>query len=170
MTTARVLDEYCDAWRAGDLARLIGSYHDEFTLHYFGESPLAGTHRGKASALAALGEATRRSGRQLVEIVDVLAGHEPGAIVAIARVGPSGETAGLRRVLSTACATASSSNAGSTTRTSDSRSAVVGRLRPLASPGGGEGAGRLPRGTETRAPGTSGSRSDRSTRRARPAL
>lgn len=99
MTTARVLDEYCDAWRAGDLARLFGSYHDEFTLHYFGESPLAGTHRGKASALAALGEATRRSGRQLVEIVDVLAGRELGAIVAIERVGTSGETTDIRRVL-----------------------------------------------------------------------
>ena len=99
MSIARVLDEYCDAWRAGDLARLFGSYHDEFTLHYFGESPLAGTHRGKASALAALGEATRRSGRQLVEIVDVLAGRELGAIVAIERVGASGETTDIRRVL-----------------------------------------------------------------------
>ena len=98
MTTARVLDEYCDAWRAGDLARLIGSYHDEFTLHYFGESPLAGTHRGKASALAALGEATRRSGRQLVEIVDAGRPRARG-IVAIERVGTSGETTDIRRVL-----------------------------------------------------------------------
>jgi hypothetical protein len=54
---------------------------------------------GKASALAALGEATRRSGRQLVEIVDVLAGRELGAIVAIERVGTSGETTDIRRVL-----------------------------------------------------------------------
>jgi ketosteroid isomerase-like protein len=99
MTIARVLDDYCDAWRAGDLARIVGAYHDDFTLHYFGESPLAGTHRGKASALAALGEATRRSSRHLVEIVDVLAGRELGAIVAVERVGPAGQTTDIRRVL-----------------------------------------------------------------------
>ena len=99
MTIARVLEDYCDAWRAGDLARIFGSYHDDFTLHYFGDSPLAGTHRGKPSALAALGEATRRSGRQLVEIVDVLTGRELGAIVAIERVGTAGETTDTRRVL-----------------------------------------------------------------------
>jgi ketosteroid isomerase-like protein len=99
MTIARVLDDYCDAWRAGDLARIVDAYHDDFTLHYFGESPLAGTHRGKASALAALGEATRRSSRQLVEIVDVLAGRELGAIVAVERVGPAGQTTDIRRVL-----------------------------------------------------------------------
>ena len=99
MTIARVLHDYCDAWRAGDLARIVAAYHDDFTLHYFGESPLAGTHRGKASALAALGEATRRSGRQLVEIVDILAGGELGAIVAVERVGAAGDTTDIRRVL-----------------------------------------------------------------------
>jgi hypothetical protein len=64
-----------------------------------GRVPLAGTHRGKASALAALGEATRRSSRQLVEIVDVLAGRELGALVAVERVGPEGQTTDIRRVL-----------------------------------------------------------------------
>src|SRR5262245_61513358 len=97
MEIARVLHEYCDAWRAGDLARIIGMYHDDFTLHYFGDSPLAGTHHGKASALAALSEATRRSGRQLLEIADVLVGQDLGAVVAVERVGPPGETADIRR-------------------------------------------------------------------------
>jgi uncharacterized protein len=72
MTIARVLHDYCDAWRAGDLARIV---------------------------VAALGEATRRSGRQLVEIVDVLAGGELGAIVAVERVGAAGDTTDIRRVL-----------------------------------------------------------------------
>jgi len=99
MSIASVLQDYCDAWRAGDLARIVGLYHDDFTLHYFGQSPLAGTHRGKASALAALGEATRRSRRQLLEIADVLVGTDLGAVIAVERVGPEAQATDIRRIL-----------------------------------------------------------------------
>ena len=45
---ARPSARYASAWLAGDRAALVASYHDDFTLHYFGRNPLAGIHRGKA--------------------------------------------------------------------------------------------------------------------------
>ena len=73
---------YAEAWRANDIAAVIGLYHDDFVLHYFGHSPLAGDHVGKDAAISVLVEATQRSGRQLDEIEDVLGGSTFGAIVA----------------------------------------------------------------------------------------
>lgn len=42
---------YAAAWQAGDRAAIAACYHDEFTLHYAGHNPLAGTHRGKPPRL-----------------------------------------------------------------------------------------------------------------------
>jgi uncharacterized protein len=78
---------YADAWRANDIATVFGLYHDDFVLHYFGESPLAGDHVGKDAAIQVLVEATQRSGRQLDEIEDVLGGDTYAAIVAREGVG-----------------------------------------------------------------------------------
>ena len=82
-----VLQRYCVAWLGGDLDGVIASYHPDFTLHYFGASPLAGTHRGKEAALDILAQATVRSARKLIEIEDVLAGHHRGLIIAIEELG-----------------------------------------------------------------------------------
>jgi hypothetical protein len=76
------VQRYADAWAANDLGTVIGLYHDDFVLHYFGESPLAGDHVGKEAAVTVLLAATLRSGRQLDAIEDVLAGSTFGAIVA----------------------------------------------------------------------------------------
>ena len=97
MTIADTLNDYRDAWTAGDLARIVDAYHDDFVLHYFGTSPLAGTHMGKLAALTVLGQATERSGRELVAIEDLLVGSQFGALVAVERLGP--ERREVRRVL-----------------------------------------------------------------------
>jgi ketosteroid isomerase-like protein len=76
------VQRYAEAWSANDLEAVIGLYHDDFVLHYFGESPLAGDHVGKEAAVNVLLAATVRSGRQLDAIEDVLAGSTFGAIVA----------------------------------------------------------------------------------------
>lgn len=89
---------YADAWAANDLAAVIDLYADDFVLHYFGESPLAGVHRGKDAALAVLVEATQRSGRQLDQIEDVLSGATFGAIVAREGVLDPDAPGGLRIV------------------------------------------------------------------------
>lgn len=99
MTIAQVLKQYAAAWKAGDLSRALDCYHDDFTIHYFGESPLAGEHRGKPAAVAALMEATRLSNRQLLEVQDVLAGDDFGALVVTERLGPDGGTREARRLL-----------------------------------------------------------------------
>jgi len=95
--TGRVLREYADAWLAADLERILGAYHEDVVLHYMGESPLAGTHTGRDAAFAALGQASQRSARRLIEIEDVLVGDELGAILAVEELGDPPRR--VRRVL-----------------------------------------------------------------------
>jgi ketosteroid isomerase-like protein len=73
---------YAEAWQANDIAAVFDLYHDDFVLHYFGASPLAGDHVGKEAAIEVLVQATERSGRRLDAIEDVLAGSTFAAIVA----------------------------------------------------------------------------------------
>jgi uncharacterized protein len=95
--TGRVLRDYADAWLAADLERILGAYHEDVVLHYMGESPLAGTHAGKDAAFAALGQASQRSARRLIEIEDVLVGGSLGAILAVEELGDPPRR--VRRVL-----------------------------------------------------------------------
>ena len=44
------VSRYAAAWLAGDRQVMLGCYHEDFTLHYFGRNPLAGVHRGKQAA------------------------------------------------------------------------------------------------------------------------
>lgn len=74
---------YADAWAANDLRAIVDSYHDEVVFHYFGRSPLAGTHRGKTACLAILKQVREKTNRRLVSIRDVLAGEHFGLIVAV---------------------------------------------------------------------------------------
>ncbi|MFM9149419.1 MAG: nuclear transport factor 2 family protein, partial [Solirubrobacterales bacterium] len=60
-------------------------------------SPLAGTHQGQEAALAILGQASFRTSRKLIEVEDVLAGDEFGALVAIEDLGDPPRR--VRRVL-----------------------------------------------------------------------
>lgn len=90
---------YAAAWRAGDLPAMVGGYHDDFTLHYAGRNSLAGVHVGKAKALAVLAEVSRRTNRQLVEIVDVLVGETRAAILARERFRRDGREAVVERLL-----------------------------------------------------------------------
>jgi uncharacterized protein len=93
------LGRYADAWQAGDLAQILDLYDDGFTLHYFGDSPLAGTHQGKDAATRVLAEATTRSERVLVRVVDVLAGDRLGALVVVERLGGDEQAREVQRVL-----------------------------------------------------------------------
>jgi hypothetical protein len=77
-----IVQRYADAWTRGDLAAIVASYHADFTLHYFGRSSLAGDHVGKAAALKALAEVSRRANRKLLGIVSVMSGPERSAIIA----------------------------------------------------------------------------------------
>jgi ketosteroid isomerase-like protein len=85
--TESVLRGYAEAWMAADLEQVLGSYHEDFVLHYMGESPLAGTHEGRDAALAILGQASFRTSRKLIEVEDVLVGDDFGALIAIEDLG-----------------------------------------------------------------------------------
>ena len=95
--TEAVLRDYADAWFAADLEKVLGAYHEDFVLHYMGESPLAGTHEGRDAALPILGQASFRASRELIEVEDVLAGDEFGALVAVENLGEPPRR--VRRVL-----------------------------------------------------------------------
>jgi len=95
----RAVSGYAAAWLAGDRQTMLASYHDDFTLHYFGRNPLAGIHRGKPAALAILAEVTRRSKRKLSGIVDVMAGPERGALLVREIFQRDGKTAEAERLL-----------------------------------------------------------------------
>ncbi len=77
-----VVERYARAWAAGDMVGVVDSYHDDFTLHYFGRHGLAGDHVGKPAALAALAEFSQRTRRRLLAVTAVMAGPGRGAIIA----------------------------------------------------------------------------------------
>jgi uncharacterized protein len=95
----RTLTDYASAWAAGDLARIIATYHDDFVLHYSGSHALSGTHRGKAAALTALAEFGKRTDRKFVRIVDVMAGESRGAIIARELLGADKDRGEVERTL-----------------------------------------------------------------------
>jgi uncharacterized protein len=90
---------YATAWLAGDRARMAACYHDEFTLHYAGQNPLAGVHRGKQAAFAVLAEVARRANRKLLAIEDIMAGPQRGGILVRELFGRDGKTAEVERLL-----------------------------------------------------------------------
>ncbi|MFM7686001.1 MAG: nuclear transport factor 2 family protein [Actinomycetota bacterium] len=95
--TERVLRAYAASWMASDLEAVLASYHDDIELHYMGGSPLAGTHRGRDAAFAALGLASVRTSRKLIEVEDVLVGSSLGALLAVEDLGEPARR--VRRVL-----------------------------------------------------------------------
>ena len=95
--TERVLRAYATAWLASDLDTVLASYHDDIELHYMGQSPLAGTHRGREAAFVALGQASARTQRVLIDVEDVLVGESLGALIAVEDLGEPPQR--VRRVL-----------------------------------------------------------------------
>jgi ketosteroid isomerase-like protein len=98
-STRRAVSRCATAWLAGDRQVMLASYHDDFTLHYFGRNPLAGVHRGKSAALAILAEVTRRTKRRLLGIVDIMAGPERGALLVREIFNRDGRSAEVERLL-----------------------------------------------------------------------
>lgn len=95
--TAQVLRGYAKAWLASDLEKVLASYHENIELHYMGESPLAGTHRGRDAAFAVLAQATTRTNRKLIDVEDVLVGESMGALIAVEDLGDPPQR--VRRIL-----------------------------------------------------------------------
>jgi uncharacterized protein len=94
-----VLRAYARAWTAGDLGALVALYDDEVVLHWSGRHGLAGSHAGKPAALTALAEMALRTNRELVEVVDILAGETRGAIIAHERLGHGAARVVVERTL-----------------------------------------------------------------------
>jgi ketosteroid isomerase-like protein len=94
-----VLRRYADAWRRGDLAELIDCYAAEFTLHYGGRSSVAGVHRGRDAALAAMAEVSALAPRTLLSVDAVLSGEREGTLVVTEVLERDGERAEVQRSL-----------------------------------------------------------------------
>jgi uncharacterized protein len=93
-----VVRRYADAWTANDLPAIIDCYHDEIVFHYFGRSPLAGTHSRKAACLAILKQVREKTNRKLLSIRDVLAGEHFGLIVALEQFQRNGTSVEIERL------------------------------------------------------------------------
>jgi ketosteroid isomerase-like protein len=93
-----IIATYARAWEAGDAATLVGLYHDEIVLHWFGENPLAGDHTGKPAALAALLKLQQLVNRS-VHVHDVLSGPSHAAILASETWEREGRTMTANRAL-----------------------------------------------------------------------
>ncbi|MGE0769366.1 MAG: nuclear transport factor 2 family protein [Hyphomicrobiaceae bacterium] len=76
------IDRYAAAWLSGDMQAITACYHNEFTLHYFGNNALSGDHIGKERALVALAAFGQRTRRRLLAIQAKMYGPERGAILA----------------------------------------------------------------------------------------
>ena len=90
---------YADAWVAGDFPAMLATYHDDFVLHWFGETPMAGVKRGKAAAIEALMAFTRLTGRRLIAVDSVMADARRAVIIARESLTAAGETREVERVL-----------------------------------------------------------------------
>jgi uncharacterized protein len=97
--TYKIVKSYADAWIANDLKAMVDSYHDEVIFHYFGRSPLAGTHVGKPACLAILKKVREKSNRTLISIRDVLVGEHFGLIIAVERFEKQGAAVQIERML-----------------------------------------------------------------------
>lgn len=90
---------YVDAWLAGDFPAMMATYADGFVLHWFGANPYAKTMQGKAEAIGALMEFTRRTDRKLVGVIDVMAGPERATVIVRESLTIDGVTREVERVL-----------------------------------------------------------------------
>ena len=86
--TRLTLERYAAAWLQGDLPTLTALYADDIVFTYLGHNGLSGRHEGKPRALAALAEFTRRTGRRLKSVTDVMAGSNLGALAVRETMGP----------------------------------------------------------------------------------
>jgi uncharacterized protein len=94
-----VIKRYADAWVANDLRAIVDCYHDEVIFHYFGRSPLAGTHRGKADCLAVLKQVREKTNRKLITVKDILTGTHFGLVVAVEQFERNGAIVEIERML-----------------------------------------------------------------------
>jgi uncharacterized protein len=98
LANTALVRKYCAAWSSGDLGTIFECYHDDIVLHYFGCSPLAGAHRGKAAAVQVLAKVQQLTNRQLLEVHDVLASDRHAVILARERFERGGRTLEVDRV------------------------------------------------------------------------
>jgi hypothetical protein len=98
-TNLKVAQRYATAWLVGDRATLADCYHDDFTLHYFGQNPFAGDHVGKQAALTTLAKFSARTNRKLLSIVDVMAGPQRATVIARESFERDDQRAEFERVL-----------------------------------------------------------------------
>jgi uncharacterized protein len=90
---------YANAWETGDLRAIVDCYHDDIVFHYFGQSPLAGTYRGKHACLEVLKKVRERTNRKLLSIKDVLSGQHYGVVVTLEAFERNGASIEVERVL-----------------------------------------------------------------------
>src|SRR5436190_289021 len=99
LRNTRLMARYRQAWEDNDIDALFACYHPDFTIHYFGNSPVAGAHVGRDAFMQVLAETYRRSKRRLIEVVDVVAGPHRAMVLVRERFSRDGKTAEVDRCM-----------------------------------------------------------------------
>ncbi len=86
-------------WAADDLEGILDCYADDFTLHYFGDNPFAGDHRGRDASLETLLAVGAKAPRRLLHVDEILAGPDAAACVVREELLVDGEAHEIRRLL-----------------------------------------------------------------------
>jgi hypothetical protein len=94
-----VIDRYCDAVLAGDIATALDCYAEDIVLHWHGRHALAGVHRGKDAAVAALIAFAQRTERKFLDFPARMHGPSRGAVISREALGTGDARVEVDRLL-----------------------------------------------------------------------
>jgi uncharacterized protein len=94
-----VIDRYCDAVLAGDIDTALDCYAEDIVLHWHGRHALAGAHRGKDAAVAALIAFAQCTERKFINFPARMHGPTRGAIISREALGKGDARVEVERVL-----------------------------------------------------------------------
>ena len=93
----QVVTDYWDALRSGGFERALDHYADDVVFHYYGHSPIAGDHIGKAACLAVLGRIAKRTNRRILDVQQMSFDKDRATVMVREAFERGGEVAVLDR-------------------------------------------------------------------------
>jgi hypothetical protein len=94
-----VIDRYCDAVLSGDIVTALDCYAEDIVLNWHGRHALAGTHRGKDAAVAALIAFAQRTERKFLDFPARMYGPARGAVISREALGQGAARVEIDRIL-----------------------------------------------------------------------
>lgn len=95
-----LVNRYLEAGPAGDLDTLREIIHEDVVMHFFGDNPVSGVHRGREDAWDRMNEewGSRNLQFEIVEVQDVVANDERAWLLMKVRISGPDASVDLNRV------------------------------------------------------------------------